>query len=116
MLHRLLMWTSFVPLPNRRAYFIDSEMYQLPHFVKHITRDRFQLLLTMLHFTNNEQIPESMITAERFETKLENLFAAFNTNSKRYIIPERSLSIDRMIIKLYGGSVVRQYIKSKPTE
>ena len=69
----LLMWTSLAPFPNRRSYFMDSEIYKLPHFVKHTTRDRFVELLTMLHFVNNDQIPESMLTAKRFEAKLGNL-------------------------------------------
>ena len=94
---------------------MDSEIYKLPHFV-HSTRDRFEQLLRMLHFTNNEQIPECMPTAERFEAKLGNLPAAFNSNCKRYITPAKSLSIDEMMVKFYGRSVVRQYIKSKPTK
>ena len=112
----LIMWTSLAQFPNRRAYFMDSEINKLPHFVKHTTRDRFEQLLRMLHFTNNEQIPECMPTAERFEAKLGNLPAAFNSNCKRYITPAKSLSIDEMMVKFYGKSVVRQYIKSKPTK
>ena len=28
----LLMWTSLVSMPNRRSYFADSQIYDLPHF------------------------------------------------------------------------------------
>ena len=65
----LLMWTSLAPFPNPRSYFMDSEIYKLPHFIKHTTRDRFEQLLTILHLSNNDQIPESMLTAERYEAK-----------------------------------------------
>ena len=65
----LLVWTSLAPFPNPRSYFMDSEIYKLPHFIKHTTRDRFEQLLTILHLSNNDQIPESMLTAERYEAK-----------------------------------------------
>ena len=29
----LLIWTSLFPLPNRRSYFMNSEIYQIPHIV-----------------------------------------------------------------------------------
>ena len=40
----LFMWTSLVSMPNRRSYFDDSQVYDLPHFRAHTTRDRFQQL------------------------------------------------------------------------
>ena len=70
----------------------------------------------MLHFTNNDEIPDDILTAERFEAKLGNLLTSFNNNSKRFITPAKSLSIDEMMVKFYGRSVVRQYIKAKPTK
>ena len=112
----LLLWTSLVQLPNRRSYFVGSEIYSQPNFTKHTTRARFEQLLTMLHFTNKEKIPDSLLSAERFLAQLGNLITAVNENCKRYIIPAASLSIDEMMIKFYGRSVVRQYIKSKPTK
>ena len=51
----LLLWPSLVQLPNRRAYFTTSQIYHLPHFKAHIARDRFEQLLSMLHFTDNEK-------------------------------------------------------------
>ena len=73
-----LMWTSLVNMPNRRSYFTDSQIYDLPHFRAHTTRDRFQQLFTMLHFANNDQIPETLNTAQRFEAKLGNLLTTVN--------------------------------------
>ena len=70
----------------------------------------------MLHLTNNEQIGENLIPAQRFEAKMGNFMSSFNTNCKRLLSPARSLSIDEMMVKFYGRSVIRQYIKSKPTK
>ena len=52
----LLIWSSLVQLPNRRFYFTDSKVFDLPFFRQHSSRNRFEELFTMLHFTNNEQI------------------------------------------------------------
>ncbi|KAI6646989.1 piggyBac-derived 2-like [Oopsacas minuta] len=112
----LLLWTSLVPFPNRRSYFTNSEIYDLPNFKKHVTRDRFEELLKMLHLTDNEQIEDNLIAAKRFEAKMGNFLSSFNANSKRLLAPARSLSIDEMMVKFYGRSVIRQYIKSKPTK
>ena len=112
----LLLWTSLVQLPNRRAYFVGSEIYSQPNFSKHTTRNRFEQLLTMLRFTNSEKIPGSMQSAKKFLAQLGNLMTAVNATCKRYITPANSLSIDEMMIKFYGRSVVRQYMKSKPTK
>ena len=110
----LLLWTSLVPLLNHRSYFTNSEIYDLPNFKKHITRDRFEELLKMLHLADN--VGENLIAAKKFEAKMGNMLSSFNTNSKRLLAPARSLSIDEMMVKFYGRSVIRQYIKSKPTK
>ena len=70
----------------------------------------------MLHFANNEQINPSLTTAERFGAKLGTLLTAVNTNSSNLLQPARSLSIDEIMVKFYGRSVLRQYIKAKPNK
>ena len=112
----LLLWTSLVLLPNRRSYFTNSEIYDLPNLRKRKTRYRFQELLKMLHLADNEQIGENLIAAKRFEAKMGNMLSSFNNYSKRLLAPARSLSIDEMMVKFYGRSVIRQYIKSKSTK
>ena len=110
----LFMWTSLVRMPNRRSYFTDSKIYNLPHFKAHTTCNRFQQVFTMLHFTNNNQIPATLNTAQRFEVKLGNLLTAVNKNSASLLTTARALSIDEMMVKFHGRSVLRQYIKAKP--
>ena len=112
----LLLWTSLAKFPNRRAYFMNSEIFNLPRFKKHTTRERFEQLILLLHFADNEQIPEDTIPAKRFEAKLGNFISNYNNNCKKLLSPAKELSIDEMMIKFYGRSVVRQYIKAKPTK
>ena len=48
-----VLWTSLVQLSNRRSYFKLSKICQLPHFVSHMTRNRFEELFRMLHLAKN---------------------------------------------------------------
>ena len=110
----LLLWTSLVKMLNRRTYFTDSKIFHLPHFRAHTTRDRFQELFTMLHLANNNQITQTLKTAQRFQAKLGNLLTAVNKTSASLLTPARALSIDEMMVKFYGRSVLRHYIKANP--
>ena len=74
----LIMWTSLAQFPNRRAYFTTTSIYHLPHFKAHTTGGRFEQLLTMLHFIDNEKLPQDLGTARRFEAKLGNQLSAVN--------------------------------------
>ena len=103
-------------MPSHRSYFTYSEIYYLPHFHRHLTRDRFEQLLPMLHLTDNQQLPANLPTAKRFEAKLGSILSTYNFNCIKLLRPARSLSIDEMMVKFYGRSVVRQYIKAKPTK
>ena len=49
-------------------------------------------------------------------SSLGNFLTSYNANSMKLLSPAKSLSIDEMMIKFYGQSLVRQYIKSKPTK
>ena len=112
----LLLWTSLVQLPNRRAYFTNTEIYHLPHFTAHTSRDRFEQLLTMLHFADNENIPQDLGTARRFEEKLADQLTAVSHNSAKLLTPSKALSIDEMMVRFYGRSVLRQYMPAKPNK
>ena len=110
----LLLWTSLVQLSNRRSYFKLSKIYQLPHFVSHMTRNRFEELFRMLHLANNNKIPPHLDSARRFKAKLGKQLKNVCANSTKLLSPARALSIDEMMVKFYGRSVVRQYIPAKP--
>ena len=110
----LLLWTSLVQCPSRRAYFKLSKVYQLPHFISHMTRNRFEQLFRMLHLANNNKIPQNLDSATRFKAKLGKQLEAICRNSTKLLTPARALSIDEMMVRFYGSSVIRQYIPAKP--
>ena len=67
----------------------------------------------MLFFANDNQLSATH-TAQHFQAKLCNILTAVNANSASLLTPARSISIDEMMVKFYGMSVLRQYIKAKP--
>ena len=105
----LLLWTSLTQFPNRRAYFHTFELYNLPHFTSHSSLNRFGQLLTMLHFTDNKNIPQDLCTARRFEGKLANS-TLMSIVTPQNFSHQLEHSIHEMMVKFYGRSVLRQYI------
>ena len=68
----------------------------------------------MLYLANNHKLPQHFVSAERFKAKLGRQLADVCFNSVKLLAPTRSLSIDEMMVKFYGRSVINQYIQSKP--
>ena len=66
----LLLRTGLAQFPNRRTYDTEYKIYYLPHFISHISRNRFDQLFTILHFANNEQLHVNLTIAKRFQAKL----------------------------------------------
>ena len=112
----LHIWTSLAQFPNCRAYFHKSEIYNLPHFTSQTSRNRFEQPLNMLHFTNCENIPQDISTVRCFEAKVADHLTNVNCNSAKLLTPARALSIDEMIVKFNGRSVLRHYMPAKPTK
>ena len=81
-----------------------------------MARDRFERLLSMLHFTDNEKLPHDLSTAKRYEAKLGTQLSTLNANSAKLLKPARGLSVDEMMVKSYGRSVLRQYMPAKPNK
>ena len=74
----LLLWTSLAQFPILRAYFTRTVIYHLPHFTGQMFRNRFEQLLTMLHFKNNEKLPHDLGTERRLKSKLGDQLTAVN--------------------------------------
>ncbi|XP_047345311.1 piggyBac transposable element-derived protein 4-like [Vespa velutina] len=103
----LIMWMGLVKLPTIQLYWTKDVLFaqSFPRTV--MSRNRFEILLRMLHFADNEQIsnPNNLLY------KLQTLIDTLNKNFKEYYNPSETVCIDESIIPFRGRIIFRQYIK-----
>ena len=80
-----------------------------------ISRNRFELLQTFLHFSNvEEQVPQGQDGYNPL-FKIQPLFDIVNPTCEQWYQPERDLSLDESMVKFKGRLFFRQYLPAKPT-
>lgn len=104
----LFLWMGLVKLPSLKSYWSKDPLFAQTFPRKVMSRDRFEILLRMLHFTNNEMID----TANRL-SKIQCIIDALNENFKKYYDPPEMFCIDESLIPFRGRIVFRQYLKQK---
>ena len=83
-------------------------MYYHPFPHKIMSRNRFELLLKMLHFTNNETAD---ITKRLW--KIQPILDELNENFKKYYNPQEFVCVNESMIPFRGRIIFRQYMKQK---
>lgn len=102
-----LMWMGLVQLPSLSAYWSKKSLYQ--NSLKHVlSRNRFQVLLKMWHFTNNEQanMDDRLHKIGPLLSKLQETFQAS-------IVPGEYIVIDETLVPFKGKLKFKQYISNK---
>ena len=79
-----------------------------PVYSEIMSRDRFLLLLSLLHFSNNEEQPPG----DRL-FKIQKILDMFRQNFQRNIIPFEDICIDESLILFKGRLLFKQYMPSK---
>lgn len=103
----LLLWTGLVSLPSYDLYWSNSEVYKTK-FSTFMSRNRFEILLQMIHFADNSQAD--------LDDRLYKLGSVINnvmTNSNNCMQPCDSFCIDESLIKFMDRLSFKQYIKNK---
>lgn len=103
----LIMWMGLVKLPSIQMYWTTDPFFvqSFPRTV--MSRNRFEILLRMLHFVDNEKI----INPNDLLCKLQTLTDILNKNFQEYYNPSETICIDESIIPFRGKTISRQYIK-----
>ncbi|KAL2717491.1 hypothetical protein V1478_013191 [Vespula squamosa] len=103
----LNIWMGLVNFPSIKLYWTKNVLFAQSFSSTVMSRDRFEILLRMLHFADNEQIsdPNDLLY------KLQTLIDMLNKNFKEYYNPSETLCIDETIIPFRGRVVHNQYIK-----
>lgn len=92
--------------PNLQLYWSRNHLFQ-NHIQKIMSRNRFQLLLKTLHFSDN-----TLLSNDRLQ-KITPLVNKLITNFQRYMIPGEYQCIDESLVPFKGRLKFKQYISNK---
>ena len=95
--------------PELAMYWSKKDIYDYPFIYKHMSRDRFQLLLRFLHFADNTCTTSATNRMYKLQPLLDSVVSKF----KSVYTPGNSLVIDESLIPFRGRLVFRQYIPGK---
>jgi hypothetical protein len=104
----LVLYMGLVKLPKLSDYWSNDPMFEQKYVKNKISRNRFELLLCMLHFTNNEVDDRS----DRLY-KIKNLVETLNKNFEHHYTPKESICVDESMVPFRGRIIFRQYNKQK---
>lgn len=103
----LLIWTGLVSLPSYELYWSNSDIFAT-NFELVKSRNRFEILLQMLHFSDNSTT-DNTNRLYKLGTVMEDIML----NSNNCMQPLEHLCIDEFLVKYMGRLSFKQYIKKK---
>lgn len=104
----LIVLMGIVHKPNLRSYWDSDPMTDTPFFYQTMTRNRFEGLLTYLHFVNKEEEVEG----DRLK-KIRPLLDIIVNNCQTVFIPHQLITIDESLFKFKGRLSFKIYCPSK---
>ncbi|XP_022182835.1 piggyBac transposable element-derived protein 4-like [Myzus persicae] len=107
----LLFHMGTIKLSRIEDYWKTSVLFNIPFFRKHMSRNRFMLLLRALHFSRNTQ--EGELAPRNRLYKIQPIVDYFNSKMNEIYEPSKNLSIDESMVLWRGRLIFRQYIKNK---
>lgn len=106
-----LALTLLMPLikkHNIRDYWSTKPMTQTPEFAKYMTRDRYQMLMSFLHFADNT-LPDDTDRLWKIRPAMSKVIANFQS----YFYPFQKVVIDESLVLFKGRIAFKQYIQTK---
>ncbi|KAL4125856.1 hypothetical protein QTP88_010096 [Uroleucon formosanum] len=89
-------------------YWSMDPLSHQPIFGKYMSRNRYQIILQMLHFSQNEdQVPRDRLAKVRMPLK------EITKNFKEAMVPFENLAIDESLVLWKGRLSFKQFIKTK---
>ncbi|XP_014616305.1 PREDICTED: piggyBac transposable element-derived protein 4-like [Polistes canadensis] len=102
----LILWMGLVKLPSLHLYWSHDPAYMQTFPKKIMSRNRFELLLRMIHFADNRKSNGS----NRLY-KIQPLIDTLEINFKKYYNPTEDICINESLIPFHGCIIFRQYLK-----
>lgn len=104
----LIGYMGLVKMPHIADYWSRQRLYKNEVAGNVMSRNRFELLLSMWHFSNNEECP----SGDRI-FKLSPLMKMLELKYKELLLPGKTICIDESLIPFRGRLIMKQYIPSK---
>ncbi|XP_064080661.1 piggyBac transposable element-derived protein 4-like [Macrobrachium nipponense] len=104
---RLIIYMGLVPFPEIQLYWLKSILYKNEIVPKTMSRDRFLLLLQMLHFCNNEEPNVGR------DWKIRKLLDMILVQYQSIYKSGSDVIIDESMVPFRGRVIFRQYIPGK---
>ncbi|XP_049813954.1 piggyBac transposable element-derived protein 3-like [Schistocerca nitens] len=117
---RFLLFAGYHKLPAEKLYWSEEEDVGIPIIKTATSRNKYQKLKTLHHFQDNDlaNLPVPGLPANENEhdrgLKTRRLLTTINDSFQKFGIFEEILSTDEMIVKYYGQSGLKQFIRGKP--
>jgi len=93
------------------SFWNQSEDLHCPLVAKSLSRNKYQEIKSCLHFNDNSTLNPN-IHGKDF--KIEPLYKMLNKEFKKFGFFDENMSVDEQIVKYYGRSSLKQYIRGKP--
>lgn len=105
----MLLLSSYVQVPRRRMFWEREKDTHNDLVSNAISRDRFELIMSNLHFADNNQINNN----DKF-AKVRPFFRHLNQKFLDHAPLQKSHSVDEAMVPYYGRHGCKQYIRGKP--
>lgn len=103
----LLLHTGTIQLTRVNDYWKTDPLFNIPIFRKHMSRNRFLLILRYLHFTSANTRADDRLG------KIRSVVDFFNTKMNSLYYPGKELSLDESMVLWRGRLLFKQYIQNK---
>ncbi|CAH2008558.1 unnamed protein product [Acanthoscelides obtectus] len=104
----IIAYMGLVKMPTLERYWSTNSKYKNQICGKFMPRNRFELILTMLHFSDNQ----SNDSNSRLH-KVQSLVDKFVCKSQMFYTPARVFCTDESLIPFRGRLIFKQYIPDK---
>lgn len=101
------MYMGVVTMPTIASYWKSSHLLTT-HLGHIMSRNRFELLLSHIHFQNN-----NITNLNNRLHKIEHILGMLNRKFKQWVIPKHDMCIDESMIAFQGCLLFKPYIQTK---
>lgn len=102
----IVIWMGLCRFPSLQCYWSKNPIYK--NYLKNVmSRNRFQLLLKTLHFSDNTQIMEDRLQ------KITPLVVKLKQSFQKTIVSGEGVCIDETLVPFQGRLKFKQYISTK---